>query len=236
MNILNFIFPSHCLYCDKIISKKSLFCPKCWVDLRFIQEPKCEICSYPFEFDPKELEDTSKICIKCQKNRPNYDKIITIFKYCDKIKKIVLNAKFNDQAFILNKLSQIIIPSLAQYQNEFDLIISVPLHKKRLLKRKYNQAAILAKIIAKALNKPIYNDLLIKIKDTKPQSLSTKKARQENLKNSFRVKEKYKFLIENKNILLVDDITTTGATMNFCSKELKKNNCKKVVGFCLAKV
>jgi len=95
--ILEIFFPSHCLSCEKIISKDALFCNDCWLKLEFITEPKCRICSYPFEIEIKQAEP---VCLRCQLKKPSYDKALTIFCYNDAIKKIIGNLKYHDQTFI----------------------------------------------------------------------------------------------------------------------------------------
>lgn len=123
-----------------------------------------------------------------------------------------------------------------QEVNDFDIIISVPSHKKQLMKRKYNQATMLAKQYSKLIkNRNFYSDFLIKVKHTNPQTNLRKKERENNLNKAFELNKKYHSLIKNKRILLIDDVTTTGATLNNCAKILKKNGASKVFALTIAK-
>jgi ComF family protein len=114
--------------------------------------------------------------------------------------------------------------------------VVVPLHKKRLLQRKFNQSALLAKNLQKLAPQLIFfSDFLIRTKHTKPQTTLKKKQRENNLKNAFALNEKYSNQVRGKNFLLIDDVTTTGATLENCAKVLKKHGAKKIVTLTIAK-
>ena len=229
--IINYIYPNHCLYCEKIINKEAFFCISCWSKLHFISNSRCKICSYPIEFEGLEI-----ICPKCLQQKPYFDKLISVFRYNYIIRKTVSNLKYQDQSFISKKLAKILYQRTIQEVNDFDIIISVPSHKKQLMKRKYNQATMLAKQYSKLIkNRNFYSDFLIKVKHTNPQTNLRKKERENNLNKAFELNKKYHSLIKNKRILLIDDVTTTGATLNNCAKILKKNGASKVFALTIAK-
>ncbi len=225
------IFPSHCVSCDKIVSQKSLFCLDCWSKLQFITEPKCAICGYPFEF-----QGLSLLCAKCLTKKPSFDKAVAVFRYNYVLRKVVSTLKYSDQTFLAKKFAPLLFDKIKNEIADFDLIAAVPLHRKRLQKRKFNQAVLLAQNLAKlAPTLKFFPDLLIRTKNTKPQIQLKKKERENNVKNIFALNAKYKELIKNKKILLVDDVTTTGATLENCAKVLKKCGSKKVVALTIAK-
>lgn len=229
--ITQIIFPNQCLYCNSLIREEGLFCNCCWQKLQFITDPKCKICSHAFEF----LVEESMICAKCLANKPSYDKVITIFRYNPIIKKIISDFKYRDNIYLAKKFAKLFLNKLHEDINDIDFILAVPLHKKRLRKRKFNQAIILAKELNKLIGKKLYYDLLEKVKNTVPQANLTKKQREKNLIGAFILNKKYKNLVKDKTILLVDDVMTTGSTIENCAKILKKHQAKKVIVLTIAK-
>ena len=115
---------------------------------------------------------------------------------------------------------------------DYDIICSVPIHKKRMKERGYNQSELIAKEIAKNLTNTIYKKVLKKIKDNKRQSELKKEERLQNVKDVYEIQNKQ--IIENKKIILFDDIYTTGNTVNECSKVLKENGAKEILVLTLA--
>ncbi|MBU6338876.1 MAG: ComF family protein [Rickettsiales bacterium] len=229
--ITEIVFPNQCLYCNCLIGQEGLFCNSCWQKLQFITDPKCNICSHAFEFQVGDC----LTCAKCLARKPAYDKVITVFRYNQIIKKIIGDFKYRDNISLAKKLTKIIFNKFSEELDEIDFIIAVPLHKKRLRKRKFNQAIILAKELAKLTDKRLYYDLLQRIKNTTPQASLSRKEREKNLNGAFILKDKYHELVKGKNILLVDDVMTTGSTLENCAKILKKYKAKKVIVLTIAK-
>jgi ComF family protein len=229
--ILEIIFPSHCLFCSKIVSKKSLFCEICWPKLQFINEPKCTICGYPFEF-----QGLSLLCAKCLTKKPSFDKAISVFRYNHILRSVIGNLKYRDQTFLAQKFAPFLLEKIKNEIDILPIIVAVPLHKKRLQKRKFNQAVLLAKNLQKlAPQLDFFSDFLIRTKNTKPQATLRKKQRENNLKNVFAINKKYLNQVRGKNFLIIDDVTTTGATLENCAKVLKKHGAKKIIALTIAK-
>ena len=118
---------------------------------------------------------------------------------------------------------------------DIDFIAPIPLHKFRIIKRKYNQSALLAKNIGILSDKKVLVDLLVRTKNNKPQALLSQKARKKNVLGIFQVKEQYSAAIKGKNILLIDDVITTGATVESCCMVLKKYGVSRIYVLTLAK-
>lgn len=167
-------------------------------------------------------------CFDCRKGIMHFDKGFPLLKYNDiKIKMSLNQLKYNNKreyskayaALILNRLG-------AQLKKEkFDGVIPVPIHKNKLRKRGYNQAELLAKEIAIGLEVPCYNNYLLRVIDTEPQKKLDDKERLKNLKKAFKCSQN---IVELNKVLLVDDIYTTGATINGCALALKKGGVKYV--------
>jgi len=230
--ILEIIFPNRCLTCQQMIGPDGLFCNDDWQKLQFITEPKCKICAHPFEFVIG--SDKDLLCPLCLTNKPSFDCAVTIFRYNDQIKKIIADLKYYDTTYLSKKFAKMLMPKIAPHLTKYDLIVAVPLHKKRLRERKFNQASLLCLAILKeAKNLKFYHDILIRSKYSKAQAHLTKEDRKKNLTNAFEINEKYS--VKEKNIILVDDVMTTGSTLEGCAKVLKKAGANKIMVVTIAK-
>lgn len=164
-----------------------------------------------------------------------FENHIYVFKYDAIIRNLILHYKFNEKPYLYKSFTEF----LKNYQKEcllfdfYDIIVPVPISKKRLKRRGYNQSYLIAKEIAKILNCRLEKNSLLKEKDNIAQSTLNQKDREENVKCVYKVINKEN--IENKKILLIDDIFTTGSTVNECSKVLKSAGAKKVDIFTIAK-
>lgn len=230
------VFPNHCVYCQKIIGQEGLFCVDCWPKLQFISEPKCSICSFPFTIEINSHLSGKLVCANCIAKKPFYDKSIVIFRYNYLIRKIVSDLKYRDQTFLAKKVSEILFNKAKNQIIDADLIVAVPMHLKRLRQRKFNQSVMICRNLKfKQKRLKFFPDLLLRVKDTAPQVQLRKKQREKNLKKVFLLNKKYQSLVLNKKILLVDDVMTTGATLNNCAKELKRKGAKEIIVLTIAK-
>lgn len=172
--------------------------------------------------------------------RKHFDEHIYFFQYRGLIRTEIINYKFNDEAYKYKALSNFIIQNfiskdlkIFQVFQEYDVIMPVPVSKKRLKERGYNQAQLIAKEIAQVNSKPIINNCLIKSKNIVPQSTLNKEEREQNIKNVYEIKNKHKLL--NKKVLLIDDIYTTGSTVNECCRLLETAATNKIGVMTIAK-
>ena len=210
--LLNYIFPPVCGICGKI--DKNYLCNKCKNKLKNIELYNIENYSGTTSF---------------------FDEHIYMFQYTGYIRDAILNYKFQDKSYINEmfitflKSNKIICNKLMEY----DIIIPVPISKKRFKQRGYNQSAILAKKISKILQKEYSEKVLIKKQDNKPQSSLTQEERNTNVIGVYQILNKTQLIA--KKVLLIDDIFTTGNTINECSKILKQNGANKVGAFTIAK-
>ena len=151
------------------------------------------------------------------------------------IREKIIQYKFQDKSYIYNTFAKIILKNekVCGLLKKYDIIIPVPIHRKRKLQRGYNQTQLIAKEIAKNIDIKLCDDVLVKSKNTIAQSKLNKNKRKQNIKNAFKVLNLEK--IQGKNILLFDDIFTTGSTVNECSKILKKAGAKTVGVLTIAK-
>jgi ComF family protein len=182
-----------------------------------------------------EIADDIRLCSKCLIKRPKYEKLISILKYNKLAKKLISDFKYHDRINLSLFFTSTMINKIKEIEDKIDYIAPVPLHKKRLISRRYNQSAIIGKQIAKKLNFNFVGDLLNRTKNTKSQNKLKKNDRFKNTKGVFEVSDSYQKEIREKNILLIDDIVTTEATINNCCLSLLKYAPKKIYICSIAK-
>lgn len=158
-----------------------------------------------------------------------------IFKYEGQIRKLIIDYKFNEKTYIYLTFVNFLLKNKKIFENikNYDTIIPVPISKKRQKTRGYNQSLLIAKEISQQTNLDLVNNCLIKTKNIIEQSKLNKEEREKNIQDVYKLKNKQ--LIENKKILLIDDIYTTGSTVNECSKILTQGQPNKIGILVLAK-
>ncbi|MFT6077227.1 MAG: ComF family protein [Myxococcota bacterium] len=175
------------------------------------------------------------VCGKCLQKRPSYFQALSVFKYDQTSRDLIAKFKYFDQIHLTKYFSKLMLQKSEDIIGDIDFIVPVPLHKFRIIRRKYNQSALLAKNISKLSKKESILDLLIRTKNNKPQASLNQKKRQKNVAGIFKVEEKYLPKIKGKNILLLDDVKTTGATVESCCRILKKSGINRVYVLTLAR-
>lgn len=228
--ILDIVFPKNfkCIFCGDEISatKPPYVCDKCLKSLPFIKGKICLRCGEP-------IFSMSDYCIKCKDNIRFFNVARAPFVYDKPISTVIHGFKYNNQKYTFESLAKFM--ANCYLENDFDaqVIIPVPISQNRLKERGYNQAELLCRQLANQLNLPLQTDVLVKIKHTKPQTTLNYHERQKNLMGSFDVQNVDK--IKGKNVLVVDDVLTTGATINCCSELLKLSKVNKVFVLTLAR-
>ena len=221
-----------CAFCDtKTMNELSyhLSCGHCWIKLDFIEKPHCERCG-----EAKEFIDA--VCVSCHYGRAEHIDISRsalmyndfLAKNVNKFKNSFTHAPFPLFAHFMCRAGEELLAKT-------DIITSVPSHHFRYLKRGFNQSLILGKRIAKVSKKKFIPDLLLKQKNTPQQKNLALNERDRNVLNSFVINNKFISKIFGKNVLIVDDVYTTGATLNECAKVLKENKVFKVFTITLAR-
>ena len=233
-DISDVMFPPQCLGCDEIFHPHSrqVFCPSCEEKIKFITGDICPVCGTTFFDSPAK----SHLCGNCMENKTYFSFARAAVGY----ETIILNAihqfKYGNNisvgALLASFMANFSFPDV-DFTN-YSLIIPVPLHIKRLRQRGFNQSLILARALARKWQIPVNFSLLKRHKFTETQTGMNKTERKQNINGAFEVSDKGK--IADKNIILVDDVYTTGATVNECAKELSKAKAKKVVVLTLARV
>ena len=196
------------------------------LDIIYPYDNKCIICG---------VEGFLGICSKCKseiKRVHQQEEIMAYGYYGGVLKKLILNLKYH-KSFIAGKvLADLLCQIIIEKKLSIDCICYVPISKDSLKKRGFNQCSVLAKNISSILDIPVI-DFLVKVKETKEQKLLGKEERMKNILDAFEIKNKEKLF--KKNILLIDDVYTTGATINECKKNIEKCNINKIYLLTIAK-
>jgi competence protein ComFC len=245
-NIINFIIKTDCMICSDSYSQKNSFwiCDECWSKVRKIPSPSCVKCESPIPECKSTKIDDPVTCGNCTLFIDNIDKFSSYGIYEDVLKTSIHAFKYNRNMSIGEILSEFALSAFEKrFINErIDYIIPVPLHTQKLRGREFNQSSIFSQKIAKKYNFPILYDILIRKRFTKSQTDLTVNQRMDNIEGAFDIKPKKildpllsKLLgyfgryengteidLENKRVLLVDDVMTTGITTNECASSLKK--------------
>lgn len=221
--------PSRCLGCPELVDRQGTLCSNCWSRITFITEPQCKICGYPFEHA---ISDEA-ICAGCLHTPPPYAQARSLMAYEETSRKIILELKHGDGTHIAPYMAQWLARLLPEKP---DLITPVPLHWVRLLKRGYNQSALISNALSRLLGLPLTPDLLVRSRNTPSQGGLTNKKRHQNVSTAFTVQQKNLTSLKNKNIVLIDDVFTTGATVVACSKALKRAGARCVTVLTVARV
>lgn len=220
--ITTVFFPKRCVCCATVIHPNETVCENCDVEEYRIPFPKCDRCG----------QETARC--NCVWDEFRFDRIITPFYYTDGIKKCITNFKFKGYVDNGKFLADEMVKAFEQeYVYDLpDMIVSVPLTKKRKRRRGFSQTDVLAQRISYKTGIEFKKDLLIKIRETRPQVGLDAKERKENLIGAFAVAEGAD--LKGKTVIVCDDNKTTGATLHECAKALKKAGAKNVIALTAA--
>ena len=205
--VLNFIFPPTCGFCNKM--REGYLCQDC----------KQKITNSNFYLNQLDF----------YQNKDNFiEEHFYLFSYVEPIRGKILQYKFDDKAYLANTIYEFFMNNekLYRFLKKYDIMIPIPISLSRKRERGYNQSELLARKISKMAGIPIEMQVLKKAKNNQPQSSLNKEQRRENVKNVYKVQNEVK--IQNKEILLLDDIYTTGSTANECARMLKQAGCQTV--------
>lgn len=234
--ILDMLYPVRCPVCgDIVIPKGNKICTPCESKLQLIAEPRCKKCSKPID------QEQSEYCSDCKRKDYHFEYGYSLWVYDSIMKKSISDFKYNHKREYARYYIEKVILSYGNSIKRLapDAIVPVPIHKSKYRERGYNQAEILAKGIGKELEIPVLPQLLIRDKKTLPQKQLSDKERLKNLKEAFVVSNKAlnDYPKRLKRILLVDDIYTTGSTIEACTGELKRNGIEHVyfITLCIGK-
>lgn len=230
--LINLLYPAMCRVCSKKINAFDRnICASCAKKIKERIPPFCAKCGKQLEGEPELIAE----CPDCKKHTPCFDRAWSACHYNEPLKNLIHDFKYKKVSSLSVDFTVLIIDFMKKYDagKDCQVILPIPMHPNRLFKREINHSDALAQNLAKKLNIPYSRNALKKTKNTLFQSKLKRKARIENLRSSFSIKDDS--AIRDKNILLVDDLLTTGSTVNECSKILKNSGAKHVEVITLAR-
>ncbi len=232
--VLDFVFPQNCISCDGKIQEYFL-CASCRDDIGFIRQPYCFQCGVPADLSYAYPHEEF-VCGVCRQSPYQFDQARSMGFYDTVLRTTIHHFKYRRQMGVLPEMDRL----LEKYFEENsgfcqDFTVSpVPLHFNKMKERGFDQAFLIARQVARILKLPLEGGLLRRVKATNPQATMTRVERAHNIKGAFEIN--HPDLVVKKNILLVDDVFTTGATVDEAAKMLKKNGAGKVYVFTLGRV
>lgn len=211
------LLPQRCYSCGVIVGAAGGLCGECWGEITFITAPQCQRCGRPFEYEPMYGRTDGLECGDCLRKPPVYNRARSCMVYEEACRAFILGFKYADRTDMAPILAEWLIRPGQELLADADLITPVPLHWTRLFSRKFNQSAELARHLA-ARSGVVYDpDLIRRKRRTESQAGLRAKARAKNVRGAFAVSKKAALRISGKRILLIDDVMTTGATLNACA-------------------
>lgn len=230
--IVDLVYPPRCPGCGEAIADQGGLCGECWSGLAIPTEPACRTCQRPFgENGPRE----GAVCAPCLGNPPLHDGIAAGTLYTATSRKLVLAFKHGRRIALAPLLARLISARIPASEEE-RLIVPVPLHRWRLWKRGFNQAALLGRELEKAGYGILLVDGLERRKPTPSLGGMGRRARAKALAGAISVRTGAANAIKGRDILLVDDVLTSGATSTVCVKALKQAGARTVTVACFARV
>jgi ComF family protein len=229
---LGVVYPPTCIACAAATGEPHTLCARCWSEIRFIERPFCERLGTPFEVDlgvvllsPAAIADP-----------PVFRRARAVARYDETARRLVHRLKYGDRLELARALGAMMARAGAELLADADVIVPVPLHRSRLWWRRFNQAMALARALSRASDVPCDPFLLARVKRTRSQVGLTRTQRGDNLQGAFRVPADAKPQLAGKRVLLVDDVVTTGATANACSRALLRAGADSVDVLSFARV
>jgi ComF family protein len=231
---LDVIFPPVCLACRKATQGHGALCPACWSRINFIERPFCERLGtpFPYDFGVEGLYSPEAIA-----NPPAYARARAVVRFEDgPARMLVHRLKYSDRIELARPLGLWMARAGQEILADADLLVPVPLHRRRLIWRRFNQANALALSVGRACGKKVDPFVLVRVKPTTPQVGLSRAPRAENVQGAFAVPEEARLWIEGRTIVLIDDVTTTGATLNAAARALLRAGARRVDVLVFARV
>lgn len=223
---LDLVLPPCCLTCDMAVSAPGQMCGACFQATSFVTEPCCTRCGMPFRHAGQ--GGRAMACDACTRHPPPWTQGRAALRYDDQARRIILPLKHGDRVELASALAAHMARVGAALLREADLLVPVPLHRRRLLARRYNQSALLARALGRVAGCPVAVDALWRTRPTASMAGRTRRERAEIVAGAFAVRPSAVARLADRRIVLVDDVLTTGATAAACTAALLAAGAEQV--------
>lgn len=221
--LLDIFFPPRCVGCRKV---GTWLCQKCRSEIEFVKEPVCDLCGQP------KSDVNSRLCFRCQNAPLQIEGIRSVAYFEGVLRQAIHIFKYEHLPALAAPLGELMSAGWQEIHPPGEVIVPVPLHPKRLRERGYNQAALLARHLGERCALPVLEEALVRVRDTLPQTNLNAQQRKENVREAFHCCEP---ALAGKSVLLIDDVCTTGATLEACSLALRQANVRSAWALSLAR-
>lgn len=221
---LSIVYPPQCIACTSATGEAHALCPACWSGLSLISDPVCARLGTPFahDFGPGMLSPAAIA------DPPRFDSGRAVALHDGVAKAMVARLKYGERLDLARAMARMMVQAGGPLLASADLLIPVPMHRGRLWQRRYNQAALLANEIGQLAGKPVLFDTLRRVKRTPPQVGLTRNERRSNLAGAFRIDPEKRATVEGRHCLVIDDVRTTGSTLNACAHILRQAGAARI--------
>lgn len=222
--LVDLVYPPACAVCGVSTGRHRGVCPKCWSELRFIERPYCEVLGIPFSHDlgPGILSAAAIA------EPPPFDRLRTAAFHDEAVRNLVHGLKYRDRTDLAPMMAAWMLRASDGAVERCDAILPVPLHRTRILSRRFNQAAELARHMAKQAERPLLPATLLRVRRTRQQVGLGAKARQDNVRGAFAIAAGREGDVFGKRLVLVDDVYTTGATVAAAARVLRRAGAAEI--------
>ena len=231
---LDVLLPPHCLTCDSPVEAPGQFCPGCFGRTAFITAPLCVSCGRPFEAAGQGGLDS--VCEGCRAYPPAWSEARAALRYDDQARRILMPFKYGDRVEVARALAPHMARAGAVLLQDADLLVPVPLHRWRLLSRRYNQSALLAQVLSRLSGRPAVLDGLRRVRPTSSLGHLSGAQRRAELAGAFQVRASRVPILTDARVLLVDDVLPSGATADACARVLLAAGAARVDVLAAARV
>ena len=225
------VLPPRCLGCGAMVADAGAVCPACWGGIDFIAPPMCDSCGLPFAYET----GASAVCGECAPP-PLFGRARSVMAYTDTSRRFVLAFKHADRTDAAPAWGAWLARAGRELLADADILIPVLLHRRRLIARRYNQAALMAKALSRETGLPVFVDVLRRTRATPSQGRMNRSQRERNVAGAFAVRDSRRSRIQDTRIVLIDDVMTTGATLTACIRPLISAGAANVDVLTLARV
>jgi ComF family protein len=229
---LDVALPPLCPACREPLGDGTGLCAACWSKLSLIEPPYCARLGIPFTYDP----GPGLLSMEAIANPPAYDRARAAVRYDDVARALVLSFKYGDRLDLASMMGRWMARAGSELVSEADALLPVPLHWRRLWARRFNQSAVLARTIADICGVPVIDSVLRRVRATPQQVGLSKTERADNVQGAFRVPADRKAEVAGRRLVLIDDVLTSGATVDTCARALLRAGAAHVDVLVFARV